>query len=152
MYHLRRGRQATGRQLRVDMSPQSINSESRELLTQLRNLLLDQHKLLLDRERALYEKVHGPIAGPGPFLALAMGDPQFAWLKQISTLVVEIDEALSRRSKADQPVADAITAQAREMLRPQEQGSDFQVRYHEAIQESPEIVILQCKLEKLLGI
>jgi hypothetical protein len=108
--------------------------------------------MLLDRERAEYEKHNGPIAGPGPFLALALNDPAFAWLKQISTLVIEIDEALSRRSKADQPAADAIIAQAREMMRPREQGSDFQSRYYRAIQESPDIVIAQCRIEKLLGI
>jgi hypothetical protein len=134
------------------MSPEPISSESRELLGQFRNLLLEQHKLLLDRERAHYEKANGTIAGPGPFLALALDHPDFAWLKQISTLVIEIDEALSRRSKAEQSVADAIMAQARELMKPREQGGDFQVRYYRALQESPDIVILQCRIEKLLGI
>ena len=134
------------------MSPQPITAESRELLGKLRNLLLEQHKLLLDRERAEYQKTNGPITGPGPFLALVLGDPHFAWLKQVSTLIVEIDEALSRRSKAEQPVADALTAQAREMMRPRERGSDFQVRYYKAVQESPDIVILQCRIEQLTGI
>jgi hypothetical protein len=134
------------------MSAQSITAESRELLGQLRNLLLEQHKLLLDRERAEYEKKNGAIAGPGPFLALAMNDPNFAWLKQISTMVIEIDEALSRRSTAEQPVADAIMVQAREMMRPREEGSDFQARYYGAVQDSPDVVILQCRIEKLLGI
>jgi hypothetical protein len=133
-------------------TPQPITAESRQLLGSLRDLLLQLHKLLLDRERAIYEKVHGPVAGPGPFLSLALGDPQFAWLKQFSSLVIEIDEALSRRSKADQPVADAIEAQAKEMLRPREHGTDFQIRFYEAIQESPDVVILQCKVERLLGI
>jgi hypothetical protein len=134
------------------MSPQPITDQSRELLGELRNLLLDQHKLLLDRERAEYEKTNEPIAGPGPFLALVLGDPHFAWLKQISTLVVEIDEALSRRSKAGQPEADALTAQARDIMRPREHGTDFQMRYYKAVQESPDIVILQCRIEGLLGI
>jgi hypothetical protein len=133
------------------MPPEPISAESRELLGKLRNLLLEQHKLLLDRERAEYEKTNGPIAGPAPLLALVIEDPHFAWLKQISTLVVEIDEALSRRSEATQPVADALAAQAREVMKPREQGSDFQVRYNNAIQESPEVVILQCRIEQLLG-
>ncbi len=134
------------------MTPQPINTESREALINLRNLLLEQHKLLLDRERAEYEKVNGAISGPGPFLALALNDPHFAWLKQLSTMVVEIDEALSRRSRADQPVADALLAQARDLMRPSEDGNDFQTRYYHAIQESPDVVILQCRVEKLLGI
>jgi hypothetical protein len=134
------------------MSPQPIRDASRELLGNLRDLLLDQHKLLLDRERAAYEKTVGPIAGPGSLLALVLGDPHFAWLKQISTLIVEIDEALSRRSKAGQPEADALEAQAREIMRPRQQGTDFQVRYYQAVQESPDVVILQCRIESLLGI
>ena len=81
-----------------------------------------------------------------------LGDPQFAWLRVISTLVVEIDEALSRRSTAGQPEADALLAQARELMRPREKGTDFQMRYHRAVQESPDVVILQCRMEKLLGI
>jgi hypothetical protein len=132
------------------MSPQPVTPEIRELLVNLRNLLLEQHKLLLDRERAGYEKIHGPISGPGPFLALVLGDPHFAWLKQISTLVVEIDEAMSRRSKADQPVAEALVVQARELMQPRQQGTDFQVRYDAAVQESPDILILQCRIEQLL--
>jgi hypothetical protein len=134
------------------MSLEPITAESRDLLVKLRNLLLEQHKLLLHRERAVYEKVNGPIAGTGAFLALVLEDPHFAWLKQLSTMVIEIDEALSRRSKAGQEEAEAITKQAREIMKPREQGSDFQVRYHHALQDSPDIVILQCRIEQLLGI
>lgn len=129
-----------------------ITAATRETLTQLRDLLLPQHKLLLDRERASYEKENGPIAGPGPFLGLVMGDPHFAWLKQISTLVVEIDEALARRSTAGQPEAEALVTLARDIMRPREHGTDFQQRYYAAVQESPDIVILQCRIEQLLGI
>ena len=104
----------------MPMSDQPITDASRELLGQLRNLMLEQHKVLLDRERAVYELANGPIEGPGPFLALVLGDPQFAWLRQLSTLVVEIDEALSRRSKAGQPDALALAAQVRELMKPRE--------------------------------
>jgi hypothetical protein len=133
------------------MSPQSITTQSKELLGTLRDLLLEQHKLLLDRERATYEKTNGPIAGPGAFLNLVISDPHFAWLKNISTLVVEIDEALARNSKADQTVADALLSQAREIIKPVEHGSDFQARYYDAVQESPDVVILQVRIERLLG-
>jgi len=133
-------------------SPQAISTESRQLLTDLRNLLLEQHKLLLDRERASYERANGKVAGPGQLLTLVLGDPHFAWLKQISTMVVEIDEALAPRSKADQAEAEALIAKTRELMRASEQGTDFQTRYYNAIQESPDIVILQVRIERLLGI
>ena len=113
--------------------------------------MLAQHKLLLDRERAAYEQANGAIGGPGPFLNLVLNDPHFAWLRQISTLVVEIDEALSRRSTAGQPEADVLIGQARELMKPREHGNDFQTRYYAAVQESPDIVILQCRIEQILG-
>ena len=134
------------------MSPQPITPATRELLGKLSDLLLAQHKLLLDRERVAYEKDPRAVSGPGALLNLVIGDPHFKWLKQISTLVVEIDEALSRNSKATQQTADQLIAQAREMMRPRAEGSDFQARYYDALQESPDIVILQCRIEQLLGI
>jgi hypothetical protein len=134
------------------MSPQPITAPSRELLGKLRDMLLEQHKLLLDRERVAYDKIHQSVSSPGALLNLVINDPHFTWLKQISTLIVEIDEALSRNSKAGQEVADRLTAQAREMMRPRAEGSDFQVRYYNALQESPDIVILQCRIEQLLGL
>lgn len=134
------------------MTPEPISAGSRELLGKLRPLLLEQHKLLLDRERSEYEKVKGPIGGPAPFLQLVLGDPQFAWLRQISTMVVGIDEALAPRSKAGQAEADALVAQTQQLMRPREQGADFQKRYYQAVQGSPDVVILQCRIEQVLGI
>ena len=134
------------------MSPQPISTESRALLGNLRNLLLEQPKLLLDRERAPHEGPNGPVGGPGPFLTLVLGHPHFAWLKQISSLVVDIDEALSRRSTAGQSVADGLLERAVATMKPREVGSDFQSRYFQAVQESPDILILQVRMERLLGI
>ena len=132
------------------MPPEPISAESRTMLDSLSDLLIAQHKLLLDRERASYEALYGKIAGPGPFLALVLGDAHFFWLKQISNLVVDIGEALARRSTAGQAVADELVARARELMRPREIGTDFQMRYSAAVQESTEIVILQCRIEELL--
>ena len=119
------------------------------MLSKLRNLMLEQHKLLLERERQVYESVNGPISGPGQFLPLVLGDAQFVWLRQISGLIVEIDQALSRRSTADQPAADSLVASVGELMRPRENGTDFQIRYYNAIQESPDVLIVQCRIEQL---
>ncbi len=136
----------------IPVPSDTITAETRHLLGQLRDLLLDQHKTLLDRERLSYEKTHGAIGGPGVFLRLVLEDPHFAWLKQISTLVVNIDEALSPKSQADETLAQSLVNQARETMRPREKGADFQARYYRAMQDSPDIVILQCRIEQLLGI
>jgi hypothetical protein len=134
------------------MAEQPLSGESRERLAALRDLLLEQHKLLLDRERAVYEQSHGPIAGPGALLKLVIEDPHFAWLRQLSALVAEVDEALSRRGNPTEPVAEALIGTAREIMTPGEDGDGFQARYHRALKEAPEIGALQGRIAKLLGI
>ena len=119
------------------------------MLSKLRNLMLEQHTLLLERERQVYESVNGPISGPGQFLPLVLGDAQFVWLRQISGLIVEIDQALSRRSTADQTEADNLTARVRDLMRPRENGTDFQSRYYHAVQDSSDVLIVQCRIEQL---
>jgi hypothetical protein len=37
-------------------------------------------------------------------------------------------------------------------MRPRKEGTGFQARYYDALQESPDIVIVQCRIEQLLGI
>ena len=64
---------------------------------------------------------------------------------------MDIDEALSRRSKAGQPDADVLLQRVQETMSPQETGTDFQTRYYAAVQESPDVVILQVRIERLLG-
>jgi len=132
------------------MSVELISARSRELLGDLRNLLLDQHKRLLDREGLAYEKTNGPVASPGALLALVLDDAHFAWLKQISNLVVEIDEALAPRSKAGQSEADALESEAREIMGSSKAATDFQVRYNQAIQENPEMLDLHSRIRELL--
>ena len=71
--------------------------DARQRLTGLREALLTLHKALLDSERTAYEIVHGPIQGPAAFLQLLINDARFAWLRPITTLVVQIDEALAAK-------------------------------------------------------
>ena len=94
--------------------------------------------------------MNGPVASPGALLGLVLNDAHFAWLKQISNLVVEIDEALAPRSKAGQSEADALESQAREIMGSGKAATDFQVRYNQAIQENPEMADLHNRIRQLL--
>ena len=93
-----------------------MTPEQREPLDALSRLLLDFHKVLLDWERANYEAKQGRIGSPGEFLGLVLDHAQFAWLRQLSGLIVEIDEALAPRSKAGAEMPDLLLAQCRRLL------------------------------------
>lgn len=112
--------------------------------------MLEQHKLLLDRERVSYEHAYGPIPNPGVYLKLVIGHGHFAWLKTISSLVVEIDEALAPRSTADQALAEALAAQVATDLCPDARGTDFQQRYAVAVEQSAAAAGMQARIEEAL--
>ena len=99
----------------------------------------------------MYEAIHGKIPGPGAFLTLVLEDPQFAWLRTISTLVVGIDEAMAPRSGADDAMLAALGAQVRELVSLKPDGNEFQVRYAGAVEESDTIRALQRELEAALS-
>ena len=119
-------------------------------LRELRAGLLRLHKVLLDAERADYESAHGRVS-PGELLRLALGDRQFEWLRALSELVVQIDEALAAKTPATDAQARALVAQARELLKPSEDGSEFARRYFAALQREPAAVMAHREATRLLS-
>jgi hypothetical protein len=85
-------------------------------------------------------------------LELVLHDPWFAWLHELSELVVLIDEALDEK---EQPVtssdADRFLAQARELLAPANAGGAFRQHYLDALQRDPNVVMAHSEAMKLLA-
>ncbi|HEV2689526.1 MAG TPA: hypothetical protein VGV35_13275 [Bryobacteraceae bacterium] len=136
------------------MSPNQPSSNAVEQrLTALRNGLLSLHKTLLDSERASYERDVARIRSANELLQLVLYDPWFAWLHELSELVVLIDEAMD--SKDDPPPnamdADRFLAQARELLSPNENGAGFKKRYFEAMQRDPDVVLAHGRMRQTLA-
>jgi hypothetical protein len=128
-----------------------ITAETRGQLSKVRTALLRLHKTLLDFEREGYERVHGKIGSPYEFLNLVMQNPWFAWLRQLSELIVEMDELLAARETSNEDTAVALIQQARMLLTPAESGSEFQKKYFAAMQQSPEVVVAHAEFATVLG-
>ena len=120
-------------------------------MNSLRHGLLSLHKTLLDAERLRYEREHGRMEGGGQMLQLLAFDPEFAWLRVISALIVQIDERLDDK---EQPFtsADAVKlrAEARGLLVGKDGGDEFQTCYNRALQSSPDAVIAQSRVTRSL--
>ena len=129
----------------------AIETDLRERIKAIRMRLLDLHKLLLDRERGVYERAHGNIGSPGEYLQLVLEHEQFAWLRRLSGVIVEMDELIRLRTASGAAEAEATLRSARQILQLQEHGTDYEQRYWAAIQNSPDIVIAHCQAEKALG-
>ena len=132
-------------------SETELTAESRERLTKVRTVMLRVHKTLLDFEREGYERARGKISNSYEFLQLVMGDAWFAWLRQLSELIVEMDELLAAKESPKESTAVALIQQANFLLTPSEAGGEFQKKYFAAMQQSPEVVLAHSEFANLLG-
>jgi hypothetical protein len=122
---------------------------TRQQLQSLHQVLLRLHKLLLDDERAAYEKAHGRTP-PGKILQLVIGDPQFAWLRRISELIVQIDEVLeSEEPHAAADASDAVK-RIRALLAVGDSADEFSRKYEAALQRLPDAIIAHREVTALL--
>jgi hypothetical protein len=134
------------------MTPENeITEKTRQQLVGVRTALLALHKTLLNFEREAYERMEGKIGNSYQFLQLVMSDPWFAWLRQLSELIVEMDELLAAREPASESTALALMEQSRILLTPAESGSEFQRKYFAAMQQSPEVVVAHSEFARVLG-
>jgi hypothetical protein len=124
---------------------------ARSLLTELRHILLAHHKILLDSERGRYDHDVERIKSSGQLLNLVLHDPFFAWLHELSELIVMIDETLDADEPATAADAARLLAQARTLLTPVESGQGFRGQYFDALQRDPDVVIAHGAAMKVLG-
>lgn len=118
-------------------------------LGDLRRGLLHLHKVLLDSERAVYEQARGRVSS-GELLQLVINHEQFTWLRSISELIVRIGEM----TYDDEPIttdnAESLLAQARTLLKPSEEGNDFERKYFASLQSDPDAVLAHREVAKIL--
>ena len=128
----------------------ALSQESRERLRDLRSRLIALHKALLDDARSAYEMDRGRVASTGALLQLVISDPWFAWLHQISEVIVRIDELSALDSAAVEGDVRALFEQVDRLVIPSETGDVFARRYFEALQRQPAVVLAHGELKKLL--
>jgi len=123
-------------------------------LRELRTGLLHHHRVLMEHARRDYERLHGRIAGPGQLLHLLMQDPEFGWLRMLSSLLAELDESLEEPVPGETEAV--VAAIARLLLEVEADDGGFQVRYRQALQDSPDVVLSHAQvggaLRKLRGV
>lgn len=118
-------------------------------LKDLRSGLLRLHKVLLDWERSGYERIHGRQSSHD-LLQVLLSDPQFAWLRPMSQLIVRIDEILSEKTPPMRNDVEAVVAEVKALTTPNENGNTYERRYDMVLQEQPDAVFAHRDLLKLI--
>jgi hypothetical protein len=117
-------------------------------LQELRRKLLHLHKTLLEMERADFEARFGRVTS-GELLQLLLNHAEFAWLRLISALVVQIDEMLSAEEPVTMDDVEDLLAQARLLLAsPADEA--FREKYQDALQREPAVVMAHSEVTDLL--
>ena len=120
-----------------------------ELLKNSRDLLLKLHKSLLDHERRIYEGINGPRT-PGQFLTLLLEDPDFAWLRKFSTLIVEIDEMFAQKDGYNAEAVDTHIVALRTLVAMEDEDETFKAKYQSGLQQDLDAASQHAELRALL--
>ena len=127
-----------------------LSAATRSRLNDLRTRLLALHKALLDDAKGQYEMDRGRVTSAGALLQLVINDPWFAWLHQISEIIVRIDEMTVADASSGEAEARALIDQIDRLLVPSETGDTFSRRYFDAIQRQPAVVLAHGEVKRAL--
>jgi hypothetical protein len=116
----------------------------RGALREVSKLLLPLHRALIDVAKEDYVFAVGPVK-PAQLLQLLTDDPFFAWLKPVTSLIVDIDEM----ARTDFEAADVATIADRlDLLFGARAEKAFSAQYIPMLQRSVDIAIGHVELRK----
>jgi hypothetical protein len=116
----------------------------------LRRALLHLHKTVLDWARLHYERRNGAVSSQ-QMLHLLLSDPQFAWLRPLSEIIVRLDEALETDVVAREADLAAVVDELRRLIGAAGGETPFGDRYRAAMQDSPDVVLAHRDVARLLA-
>jgi len=120
-----------------------------EKLKNARNLLLKLHKSLVDFERASFTAFYGEVSA-SQFLSQLLENPDLAWLRRFSTLIVDIDEMFAQKDGFTEDSISAYLISMRKLILMEDMAPEFKSRYELALQGDRGAVSLQAELMRYL--
>lgn len=123
--------------------------EKAERLKRARDLLLRHHKVLVDFERENYQQLNGTV-NSGQFLSLLLENPDFAWLREFSMLIVGIDEMFDLDDGFTSEMVENYFAKMRDIIDLKFDDASFAGKYRFALQENVDAAAGYGELKKLV--
>lgn len=120
-------------------------------LRRFHTILLEVHRTLIEATRYEFESAHGRIENPYELLQLVESDPVFAWLRPMTSLLVQVDELLEQDAITVDEVA-TVRATAERLVQPPEgTTSAFHDRLRALRQSVPSLVVLHTHVRHALA-
>ncbi len=121
-------------------------------LKQARIQLLRLHKALLDAEKNTYEITHGPIVSNMEFFNLVLNHEWFQWLRPISGLIAEVDEAIGNKKAPIVPDMAVIYLERLTTIVVVNPADGHGIKYYEAIERDADVARLHVELSQILQV
>jgi hypothetical protein len=106
----------------------------------LRRALLELHRELLQAQRVEAERFGGRMSA-SETLQAAVDDLRFSWIRTVSALISELDEAVGADDSEGQAAVERVVRQARALFVPPDPDTAFGARYLRALQDHPGVVL-----------
>jgi hypothetical protein len=110
--------------------------------------LLALHRALIDSSKAIYAATVGEVTGPGHLLQLLQDDPFFAWLRPLTTLIVDLD-SMARTDFAPEDVTAIVARLDRYFGK--EPDPDFAVHYVPVLQTEFDVITGHAAVRQAIG-
>lgn len=125
----------------------NINDHHRASLGTISSSLRKLHKTLIDLETMRF----GDIGSPFEHLQLLSNHPQFAWIRRLAEILVELDERLDDRDEMDAATVLSYKTVIEGLLAlGPENDTEFSKKYIAALQQSTDVAMAHGALRHLL--
>ena len=133
---------------RMHTPDDEAHAAAREALRQASKALIPLHRALIEATRSDYSFAYGPVEQPTQVFRLVSEHPFFAWLRPITSLIVEIDELASR--DFDLHEADTVARRLDQFFGPEADGT-FAERYVPILQRDVDVAIGHAEVRKAVA-
>ena len=126
---------------------------AKDRLAALAQALRTLHRVLAERVRRDVEAREASVIMPGAWLARLTGDVEFAWLRTLSELIVDLDVFLDADPAPAEDDLASIRADVERMIAPSPvpgTESDFSRHYRHYVHDEPQVGTVHGELRQAL--
>lgn len=117
----------------------------------LARALRELHRELMERARRDYERERLMVVSPGELLKLLTTDEAFAWLRELSELMADVDIVRDAPADALRAAAVAIRPAVEHLLGTPDSGGAFAQRYWSYVHDEPNVAIAHAGVKQALN-
>ena len=111
------------------------------------------HRVLAERVRRDVEAERQTVIQPGAWLSMLTGDPQFAWLRSLSELIVDVDVFLEADPAPADDDAASIRAEIERLLAASSvpgAQTEFAEHYWRYVHDAPEVAVVHGEIRQAI--